>query len=955
MFMRAPAAAEGERRRGLLFGLLIVVGAFILLTWLSSIWTEYLWFDSVDFSQVWWIQRGWSLVLGVLGILIAGLVLWGNLSLTDQLSLRYAVYLGDDGEAVVNFREWLEPRFHALRRIGILAIAVLMGVTVASWRDDVLLFLNARSFGQGDPLFGNDIGFYVFRLPFISDLLTWSFNLVAITALAVGIAYLVSGSIRFNRGSFPVVAQGAKAHISVLLALLALIRAGMYRLDTYSLLYTSRSPQFYGAGYADVHAKLPALQLLLAIAVLAAVVFIVNIWRRDWTLAVVAVGAWLVVAIAAGSLYPALVQRFSVVPRQLARETPFIEHNIAYTRAAYGLGNVEVVDFAASPNLTAEDIEANRPTIDNLRLWHSSVLLRAYSPQEIRSWYALDHVDSDRYLLDDQLAQVLVAVRELDEGNPDLPTDWQNRRLTYTHGFGAVASPAAKIDPSGGPDYLLRDVPPEATDPDLELTQPRIYFGETYQPGLPVVVNTEANEIDFPEGTSGSAFNHYDGEAGVPLSSIWRRLAYGFRYRDLNLVISSLIRSDSRVLMERNVEQMVHMAAPFLALDSDPYPVMLDGSVIWVLDLYTSTDLYPYSTPADLNAFRRVSRQTGLSTGLAYVRNSVKATVDAYDGTITFYVVDSTDPIVLAWREVYPDLFTSADQIPAGLAAHFRYPQDLFKLQSEVYRSYHVTDPATFFNRTDAWSISRDPSTAARNELLFGDSRDLTDPSQVSFIEEMLPYYLLTRLPGEEQLSYLLMQPFNPQSKENMSAFLAADSSLGTYGRLIVFRMPAGETVFGTGQVNNQIEADDEIAEQFSLWRGKGSAVIRGDMLVVPVDDSILYVQPVYLEAEAGTNAIPQFQRVIVVFGERIEWGETLDEALALVFGTEPAGPEEPSNDQVETLLRLASARFDQAQQALAAGDLAGYQQAIEEARDLVEQALEQVTTPSARSARPIL
>jgi uncharacterized membrane protein (UPF0182 family) len=713
------------------------------------------------------------------------------------------------------------------------------------------------------------------------------------------------------------------------------------------------SEQFFGPGFTDITARLPAYRLLILVAVMAAVLFIVNIFRPGWSLALVAVGSWLVVAIAAAAIYPAIIQRLQVTPQQLERETPYIEHSLQFTRAAWGLDQVEVRGFAAADDLEAADIEANRLTIDNLRIWDPSVLPRTYQNfQELRNYYTLSIVDTDRYVDEGTPTQVMLAVRELEEVN--LPReDWLNQRLLYTHGFGAVVNVANVVADDGQPQFLLRDVPPQAVLDALELEEPRVYFGETYEQGRPVIVRTgeEPQEVDFPLADEGTAYNEYSGDAGVTLDSIWKRIAFAFRYRDLNLLISGEIRPDSRVLVERNVGHIVESIAPFLQLDTDPYPVIENGEILWVVDLYTTSNWYPYSQPLELDAIGRLARTSELRTGVNYMRNSVKAVVDAHDGHVTLYLVDPDDPVARAWSDAYPGMFTPSSEMPEGLVEHLRYPQDLFRVQGQLYLEYHVTDPNELFSGNDAWSLPADPATINRAlgspgaELLFGDQADATT-AQLRYRAEILPYYLLTELPGEDDLSYLLLQPFTPSSRRNMSSFLVADSTPGRYGRLIDFRMPQGELVDGTEQVGQRIDQDGDISEQFTLWDNQGSRVIKGDLLVVPIENSLLYIMPIFLEAEGG--GIPEFRRVIVVYGDQVEWAQTLDAALAQVFGegtgeepTDPAEPSEPTpgGETVAQLLEQAAEAFALADQALTDGDLAEYQRWVDEAERLIEEA----------------
>lgn len=937
MFTRVPSDYVPGRRRPWAVLVALLVGVYLLVTAAGTLWTDFLWFDSVGYRDVWLRTWGLGILLGAVGITIAFLAIWGAFKLVDRFTPRFAPFdLTEEEELVERFREWVEPRVRQVRLVIAGGLAVIMGLTVATWRDQVFLFMNSQVFGSTDPIFDMDIGFYVFRLPLWEMMVDWVFNLFVLAAVVVGVTLYLNGAIRFD-GRRVSATRGAKVYLSSLLALIALIRAVAYRIDMLEMLYSSRADDFFGPGFTDINARLPALRLLLIVAIIAAALFVVNIFRRGWTLAAVSVGSWIVVAIAAGTIYPAFIQRFSVLPDQLDKEREFIANNMQATKAAYMLDEIEVRGFDAADDLGADDLAANRRTIDNLRIWNTSVLPKTYQNfQELEPYYALSKVDTDRYVTDGEPNQVMIAVRELEEEN--LPaTDWQNERLFYTHGFGAVVNQANVVQSDGQPVFLLKDVPPVASLPSLELDEPRVYFGETYAEGRPVIVRTGSapQEIDIPlEDRTG--FNEYTGTAGVVLDNIFKRIAFAFRYRDLNLLISNQIRSDSRVLVERNVMKMVEQIVPFLAADADPYPVVVNGRIRWVLDLYTTTTFYPYSERINAAANRRLALNSGLDGEINYLRNSVKAVVDANDGDLVFYMVDPDDPIVQSWAETHPGLFRDRSEMPSELEDHLRYPQDLFRVQSQLYLEYHVTQEAQLFSGTDAWSFPGDPSDITREgtDQLRGEFFTGVTP----YVPEILPYYLLTELPGEDELSYLLLQPFNPLTKRNMVAFLVADSTPGKYGRLIDFRMPQGKLVDGAEQAGQRIEQDADIAEQLSLWRGGGSDVTKGDMLVVPIENALVYFQPIFLEEEGG--AFPEFRRVAVVYSDKVEWADTLDGALEKVFGIGDGEeePEEPSDGlaTVEELIAEAEAAFANADTALRAGDLAGYQRWVEEAQRIL-------------------
>lgn len=936
MFTRAPSDYGSDRRRTVRVIMVVAVAGYLLLTAAGTLWTDFLWFDSLGYRDVW--LRNWSvsLLLGAIGVGLTFGVLWLNLWLVDRFSPRWAPFdLTEEEELIERFREWIEPRVRQVRFFVTAGLALILGLTLTAWRDDVFLFLNSQGFGEADPIFNTDLGFYMFQLPLWQAAVDWLFSLFVLTTVVVAVAQYLNGGIRFD-GRRLSTTRAAKVHLSAMLALIALVRAVSYRIDMYELLLSDNPERFFGPGFTDINARLPVLRLLLIIALIAALLFVLNIFREGWTLAIVSVASWIIVSIAAGAIYPAVIQRFTVAPNELERERPFITNNLEMTRAAYELDVVDVVPFAAAADLSAEDIESNRLTIDNIRIWNTEVLPRTYQNfQELEPYYTLNKVDTDRYLDEGTPRQVMIAVRELEELN--LPRDdWQNTHLFYTHGFGAVVNQANVVQPDGQPNFLLKDVPPVASVPALEVTQPRVYFGETYQPGRPVIVKTgsQPQEIDIPL-ESGTQFNEYDGNAGVPIDNIFKRTAFAFRYRDLNLLISSQIRSDSRVLVERNVRQIVDEVAPFLESDADPYPVILDGRILWVLDLYTTSSFYPYSQPLTASSLSRVPRTSGLNRGVNYIRNSVKAVIDAHDGDANFYLFDPGDPVARAWAETHPGLFQDVSEMPEGLDRHLRYPQDFFRVQSNLYLEYHVTDEAQLFSGNDAWSLPADPSTIDRSddELLNGDLVGL-DPR---LLTDMMPYYLLTELPGEEELSYLLLQPFTPRDRRNMVGFLVADSTPGRYGRLTELRMPQGRLVDGTEQAGQRIEQDAEISEQLSLWRGEGSDVIKGDMLVIPIEESLIYLQPIFLEENGG--AFPEFRRVAVVYSDRVEWADSVDGALELVFGESDdeeeddgdGGDPSTGDETIEELVAEASSAFANADAALRRGDLAEYQRWVQE------------------------
>jgi len=932
-----PAYRPRTGRRGLALAAVVIVILLLTLRGLATFWTDFLWFQSVDLSPVWSTLLLSRVAPVVAASILAFLLLWVNLVFIDRISPRFQlVEASPEEEIVERFQEWVEPRIRRVRFALAVLFGILVGLGTAVWWEDILLYFNRTPFGVTDPVFDLDISFYVFQLPLLRDLYSWGFQLLVLTTVVVAALHYLNGGIRLRQGRAPQVSPGVKAHLSVLVAVLAILKAADYRLDSFDLLYSTRGVVF-GASYTDVKAQLPALTLLALISLFAAALLLWNIRRRGWTLPIVAVGGWLAMSIIVAGIIPAAVQRFSVVPDELNKEQPYISNAINFTRMSYGLDKIEVRQFAASADLDFKGIEANQPTIDNIRLWDPAVLTETYSRlQEIRTYYNLDNIDVDRYTIDGQLTQVMVATRELAE-DADVIQGWVNEHLVYTHGFGAVLSPANTVDPAQGqPAFLVQDVPPQAQDPGLAISeQARVYFGESYNKDRFVIVGTEQQEVDFPLTGSGQSvsYNNYDGAGGVEMGNIIRRAAFGLRYSDLNILISNQLTAKSRVLMVRNVADRLRKAAPFLYADNDPYMVVLNGRLVWIVDMYTISDQYPYANPADF--FRLASGEGTLPNYFNYIRNSVKATVDAYDGTMTFYVVDPTDPLITAYRSIFPDLFVDGSTMSPQLIEHLRYPEDLYRVQSDLYTLYHMTDPATFYQEEDAWEIPTDPSNAEREEVLRGRAFDAE-------FRPITPYYLLMSLPDEEALSYPILQPFNPVNRPNMASFMVAKSGPDNYGQIIDYRLPRTAFVDGPAQVGALINQNPDISQQFTLWNQQGSDVIKGNLLVVPIDDSVVYFQPIYLQ---GTqNPLPEFKRVVVVFNDRIVMRETLAQGLAEVFGGEVT-PTEPGqvdvSGDIEALLQRADQAFVDAEAALRSGDLGLYQQKISEARQQMARAME--------------
>ena len=990
MARRRPGGRSGNRRRTLL---LAAAGAVVFLllfgSGIAGFYTDYLWYDDLGVSQVFTGVLRARVLLTLLFVGVAYLLVWGNLRIAERLSPK-GPRRGPDDEIVLRYRETIGSHGGKVRLAVAASLALLLGAGVGSRWEDFLLFRNQESFGRKDPQFDRDISFYVFDLPFRTFVVNWLLAALILTTLVTTAFHYLNGGIRLQlaqqRGATPQV----KAHVSVLLASIAFVKAYSYWLERFELVY-SRRGFAQGAFYTDVKAKLPALGLLTLISVTAGVLLLANIYRRGFALPAVSIGLWLLLTVLVGSAIPALTQQFKVKPAENRLETPYIQRNIEGTRTAFGLDGVEVRDFdytEAPGAVTGQTLQDDVATIRNIRLWDPNENLARVTwqqQQSFRPYYQVLDVDVDRYQVNGQPTQTVVATRELQPGQ--LPQDnWVNRHLAYTHGYGAILAPANAATPDGFPSYTLKDLPPTGM-PALE--QPRIYVGEQGDQSEVndyAIVGTKQPEIDFQRPDGSDETSSYAGRTGVALESGLRRLAFAVRYRELNVITSPLITSQSKVLYVRGVKERVRKVAPFLTLDDDPYPVVTAGKkIVWIVDAYTTSSRYPYS--------QSVSTRGSLA-GVNYVRNSVKAVVDAYDGTVTLYTVDDKDPLLKAYEKTFPGLFTdpatlqgqAADDYQA-LREHFRYPEDLFRLQANLLGRYHITNPSEFFSATDRWNVSPDPGVQATR----GPSTSAPRPNAPQAPQGGLglrslsagedgripPTYQLQRLPGEPQERFVLTVPFVPFDRADkrlqLTAFLTARSDPGEYGKLILFRTSPGQQINGPSLVASNIEADTAISSQISLLNTQGSSVLFGNILLVPIDRSIVYIRPLYVQAER--NPVPKLVRVIAVYGNRAIMRDTLQEALEELFpgapptleegqtgetpppgGTNPpGGPTQPGQPSaVADLIAQADAAFTAAQAALQQGDLATYQKKVNEAAALVRQAGERAgATPPTTVAPP--
>ena len=826
--------------RWVAIGLAVII-LLLSFNWIVTTYTEWLWFSALDFQGVWVTQWVVRVAVFVIFFIIAAVVLLINW----RLAYRYSLQAIRPSSASL----LALPGMKSLVTAGALFTAFLFAVAAAAQWGQYLLYFYRQPFGAEDPIFGIDLSFYLFELPVYRSLHGWFIPLFIFALVGVALLYLTDSWRGLRRGVWqPSLSAAMRKHLAILVTIVTLLWALGYWLDIYELMYSTRGVA-YGASYTDLNAVLPALYAQLAVTILLAIAAAVNIFRPALRPLVIIGGLWLVVSIAMGLIYPSVLQRYVVEPNELSRERPYIQHNIEFTRLAFGLDKIDARSFGEVTELTNRDLLDNRATLQNVRLWDDRPLQQTYAQlQELRPYYEFSSIDIDRYDIEGETRQVMLAARELNKANLSAPS-WVNQKLQFTHGYGVVMNPVDRVTPEGRPDFFLQDLPPQSSV-DIEVEQPEIYYGEKINDV--VFVGSDLEEFDYPVGTT-NANSSYEGEGGVVLSNFIRRLAFAIRFGETNLMLSDYITPETRVLMHRQIRERVRQITPFLAFDNDPYLVVADGRLYWVLDGYTLSSTFPYSTPTE--------------QGFNYIRNPVKAVVDAYNGTVTYYLIDDEDPLIQAYDRAFPDLFRPLEEIPEELVAHLRYPKDLFSVQTRQYLKYHMTDTQVFYNQEDLWDIPQEVFDTAQQPIE--------------------PYYVIMSLPNEERTEFLLIQPYTPSEKDNMIAWLAARSDVPHYGKLVAYELPKQQLVFGPSQVEARVDQDPEISAQISLWNQRGSRVIRGNLIVIPMGSSFLYVEPLYLLAE--TSELPELKRVIVASGDRIAMRETLEDALVALVQAGPS------------------------------------------------------------------
>ncbi|MEI6844337.1 MAG: UPF0182 family protein [Actinomycetes bacterium] len=918
-------------RRGPLVITAVIVGALLIaLVSVSGFYADWLWFRSVAFTNVWKITLTTKASLFAISGLLTSLIITANVVIAFRRRPMY-VPMSVEADNLERYRAQIEP----IRKVVTAGLAVVLFYFAGSAGSQMwtswLLFRNSTPFGVKDPQFGLDISFFTFRLPFWQSLLEWGISTLILSLIAATVVHYLYGGIRLQV-SEDRTTVAARVQLSVLLGVLVLLKAGAYWLDRYHLALKD-GKLITGLTYTDVNAVLPAKAILAGIAVICSLLFFANIVRRSWVLPTAGIALLVISSVLISGVYPGVIQQFQVKPSESSKEAPYIQRNIDATRTAFGIDTVKVTDYQATIATSAGQLANDASTISNIRLMDPNVLSATFRQlQQIKPYYTFpESLDIDRYTVNGVQRDTVVAVRELNlAGNPS--RNWINDHLVYTHGFGFVAAYGNVRDADGKPSFLVGDLPPTK---GLGTFEPRVYFGENV-PDYSIIGGSKTStpvELDYPDDSSANGQKNvtYTGKGGVPMGSLFNRLVFAIKYQEQRIVLSNLINKDSKILFVRNPRDRVAKVAPWLTLDGDPYPALVDGKIIWIIDGYTTSAGYPYSKSTTLSSATSdalttnsasITQQSNASVN--YIRNSVKATVDAYDGTVTLYQWDAKDPVLKTWAKAFPNTVKPKSAISAGLLAHIRYPEDLFRVQRDILSTYHVTTAGAFYGGQDFWRVPRDPSTFGGNA------------------SAQPPYYLTLKMPGTTKSAFSLTTPFVPiGGRENLSAFAAVNSDPGPdYGKISVLQLPRSTNIAGPSQVASNFEAKPVVANSLSLLRQGGSDVVLGNLLTLPVGSGLLYVQPVYVRATANSASYPLLQKVLVSFGDQIGYDDTLQGALDQVFGgnsgttgattstTTSTGAAGSKASDLAAALQSAKQALADGQAALAKGDFTAYGQA---------------------------
>lgn len=884
-----------------LIALIIVI--FLFFSRLVGLYVDWLFFVETGYKHVFTKVLLVELVSALSFGIFSFLFIFINTILINRIQFP-AVNLSLNGYTTVSINT---EKIAKLSRLSGLLISLFIGIIGALWGSglwsQILFFLNGAGTGIADPIHGKDLGFFLFKFPLYGSLSSFMGFLIFISLLISVVSYIIKRGVFVNRNTF-FVAKEVRLHLGVLAGLMLFKIAFGFYLDRFELLYSAHQI-ITGAGYTDVHARLFALNILIVLSIISGIVFVAAFAKGRFKAAIYPVGAIAIFYVIGMAVYPGLLQNFKVTPNELDLERPFIQHHIAFTKYGYDLDKIDLKPFNVDYNLTAKDIAQNDNTVRNIRLWDETPLLKTLSQlQQIRTYYKFKGIDNDRYVIDGKYGQVMLSAREL--SYDDLPSkSWINEKLVFTHGSGVAVSHVSRITPEGLPEFIVKDIPPSSSVKSIKINTPEIYYGELT--AKYAIANTKIPEFSYPTA-EGNVYGSYKGTGGVVMSSLWKRLVFASYFKDAKILLSSDITDKSRILYFRNITDRIKKAAPFLLIDQDPYIVISDsGRLYWMVDTYTASSWLPYSKQ--------------LRNGINYMRNSVKVTVDAYNGEINFYLSDPNDPIIKTYSAIFPSLFKKMSAMPEDLKKHIRYPKELFKTQASLFATYHMTDPKTFYNKEDLWEIPAHSEKA------------------------MDPYYLIMKLPGEKREEYVLLLPYTPAKRDNLAAWFAARCDGDSYGKLIVYSFPRDRLIFGPRQIDARIDQDSYISQQLTLWGQSGSQVIRGSLLIIPIESSLVYIQPLFLSA-SDKGGLPELRRIIVAYENNVVMEENLDAAFQRIFGGKRAasapsvaeGKEPIKQTGINDLAREANKTFERMMQSQRQGDWAGYGEHLKKLEKLIKE-----------------
>jgi len=937
------------RKKLLILAIILVVVAAVLAG-MGNFYTDFLWFKHLGFGSVFLTVFLAQVGIGVGFGIVAFLMLMLHILLIRKLSKPRADWtIPTSSGDVMDIKELVKKVSTPVVVAAALIVAAIMGWWASRHWEETLRFFNRTSFGSQEPILGQDVGFYLFVLPTMEFVQQWLVYLTGLCLVLNAVVYFLRGSVNL-KGHILEMSSGVQAHLLFALASILLVIAWGWRIEMYELLFSKRGVA-YGATFTDVYVNLYVYRVMIAASVACALFLLYLIYskptgKKATKQPAYALGGLVVLYLLGTFVLPTMVQKFVVNPNELDKEKPYLDLAIKGTRAAYDLDQIKVEEFSANDDLTLKDLEQNTGTIENIKIWDHRPLRATYKQvQVLRPYYDFPSINVDRYTADNRYWQVMLSARELVVTNlPEQSQTWVNKHLQYTHGYGVCLSPVKLVVGEGLPDLWIKDIPPESRYPHMKIRRPEIYYGQATSEFA--LVKTTTKEFDYPKGKE-NVYTTYQGDGGVGIGTFLRRLLFTIRMADLNLLFTTYFTEDSRIMYNRSVQERVSAVAPFLMLDQEPYMTVVDGRLFWIQDAYTISYRYPYSQPTELGRGKRIN----------YIRNSVKVVMDAFHGKMTFYIWDDKDPMVKTYSKIFPDLFRPASQMPAELKAHVRYPKDLFTIQAVMYESFHMTDPQVFYNQEDKWRVSRElgEKTLGRQQEQ-STMKGGVSAKQVTQTERMSAYYMIMKLPGEKQEEFLLMVPFTPNNKDNMVAWMTARCDRDQYGKLLVYTFPKKKLIYGPMQIEARIDQDSYISQWITLRNQQGSTVIRGDLLVIPIKDSILYVEPIYLEATQ--TQLPELKQVIVSFGKHLTMKPDLRDALYNVFGVKvDQGQQPPASQPVgigaqgtQELIEQARRHYEEGRKKVGQGDWAGYgseQLKLKQALDRLAERLEGQLRPA--------